>query len=59
MTTLVFTIETNGNARAVDEIVREVRGMLSIHDSNAGGMAEPLQKKLTVTLDDEPYPDEQ
>jgi hypothetical protein len=56
---LVFTVETNGSPRAIAELVREVRGTLSIHDLNPPGMTEPLMKRLTVTLDGEPYPDPQ
>jgi hypothetical protein len=56
--TLVFSIRTNGSPRAIAELVREVRGVLSIHDVNPPGMDEPLTKQVTVTLDGEPYPEQ-
>ena len=56
--TLTFTVETNGSPAAIADIVREVRYPLSIHDANPPGMTEPLMKRLTVTLDGQPYPSE-
>jgi hypothetical protein len=56
---LVFNVKTNGSPQAIAELVREVRGGLSIHDVNPPGMSEALMKRLTVTLDGEPYPGEQ
>ena len=56
---LVFTVETNGSPAAIANIVREARFPLSIHDDNEPGMTEPLIKRLTVTLDGQPYPIEE
>ena len=57
-TSLFSQLRPTAAPRAIAEIVREIRGRLSINDANPAGMSEPLKKRLTITPDGQPYPDE-